>query len=81
MSRRKRIQIGWHCDHHDEATRENDYKTSHISSHGKLKRGKWIESYPQPYVLASFHHLDYKDPKKRPACARAVPVYIYKEQP
>jgi hypothetical protein len=49
-----------------------------MSHHGKWKRGN-IETFPEPEVSSSFAHLDYRDPKKRPACVRAVPVFIYKE--
>lgn len=71
--RRKRVQVGWYCDHKDEGSGNS----SHMSSHGKMKRGKWHESYPEPNVTKGLSMLDYHAPKKKPHCPRAVPVYIY----
>jgi hypothetical protein len=76
MPRRKRVQVGWYCNHEDEPY---DART-HMSSHGKMKRGKWIETFPEPNTTKGLQFPNYYDPKKRPACPKAVPAYIYQEQ-
>lgn len=75
--RRKRVQVGWYCDHEDEK-REAPYKGSHMSSHGRYRKKKgWLETYPQPETVKALNFLDYHDPAKAPHCPRAVPAYIY----
>lgn len=72
--RRKRVQVGWYCDHEHERSGEG----SHMSAHGKYKRGKHIETYPEPNTRKAMSMLDYHDPKKKPHCPLAVPMYVLK---
>lgn len=75
MARRKRVQVGWFCDHDDEPFGAG----SHTSTHGRMKRGKWHETLPEPNTRKALAFLDYRDPKKKPHCPRAVPMYVYRE--
>lgn len=77
MSRRKRVQVGWYCNHEDEK-RVKPWAGSHISSRAKLKRGKWVTE-SEPTVTQCLDMLDWKDPKKRPPCPLAVPMYVLVE--
>lgn len=75
MKRRKRVQVGWFCSHEHEPHGSR----THMATHGKWKRGKWIATFAEPNTTKSLSFLDYHDPKKRPPCALAVPMYIYQE--
>jgi hypothetical protein len=50
-----------------------------MSSHGRWKRGKWIETFPEPNTVRGITFLDHRDPKRKPACPKAVPVYMLAE--
>jgi hypothetical protein len=81
MAARKRhsqakTQVGWYCDHEHEPYGEG----SHMSAHGKYKRGKYIETYPEPNTHKAMSMLDYKDPKKKPPCPLAIPMYVLTRQ-
>lgn len=73
--RRKRVQVGWWCDHEHEPCGEG----THLSAHGKWVRGKFRETYAEPSVRKSASMLDHKEPKKKPPCPLAVPMYVMKE--
>lgn len=75
MSRRKRVQVGWFCDHEHEPYGER----SHMSNHGRYRRGKWQESFPEPHTNKALTFLDFHDTKKRPPCPLAEPIYVYRE--
>lgn len=72
MSRRKRVQVGWYCDHKDEPY----LSRTHVER--TMKRGEWVNR-PAPNTIASHQGLDYHDPKKRPPCPLIEPVYVYRE--
>jgi hypothetical protein len=76
MARRKRVQVGWYCNHEDEKLLP-PYAGSHMSTHGKWKRSKWVESVAEPNTTKALTFLDYRDSKKPPNCPLAVPIYIY----
>lgn len=77
MNRRKRVQVGWYCNHEDEK-RNPPYDGSHMSTHGKWRKKKgWVETYPEPNTTKALSFLDHRDPKKPPHCPRAIPAYIY----
>jgi hypothetical protein len=70
MSRRKRVQIGWYCDH------RNELFGSHI---GDLhKSGRIKKDVPIPSTFQSLTFLDWQDAKRVPACPKAEPVYVYR---
>ena len=76
MSVEGMIQVGWYCDHNSEPLGEG----THMSGHGKWKKRKWIETFPEPSTTKALAFLHYGDPEKHPHCPKAVPVYI-EDQP
>jgi hypothetical protein len=52
-----------------------------MSEHGKWKKGKWIETFPEPAAVQALAFRNYRDPDKQPHCPRAVAVYIKQETP
>lgn len=70
-----RVQVGWYCDHEDEAYSEG----SHMATHGRWKRQKWQETYAQPSTRKSLSFLHHREPEKKPPCPRAVPIYVIRD--
>lgn len=73
MMRRKRVQVGWFCDHDHEPFDSR----SHVKE--EWKRGKLIPESPAPSTVKQLQFLDYQDPKKVPPCPLSEPVYVYRE--
>jgi len=74
--RRKRVQVGWFCDHEHEGIGEG----SHMSTHGRWRRSKYQETYAQPSTRKALSFLHHREPKRKPHCPRAVPCYVYVDQ-
>lgn len=62
--RRKRVQVGWYCNHEHEPMGEG----SHVHQHGK--------KLAAPSTTKALMLPDHRDPKVRPRCPLAVPTYI-----
>lgn len=74
MNRRKRVQVGWYCDHDHEPFGQG----THLKP--EWKRGKFLSDSPSVSTRKALEFLDHNDPKKRPACPLAEPIYVYREQ-
>lgn len=72
MNRRKRVQVGWYCNHEDEPWDNR----SHVKE--SWQRGR-KNTASDSSTVKSLQFLDHEDPKKQPPCPLSEPIYVYRK--